>query len=370
MNFTKLLPIFSFFIILLISCNENKDVDNQQNVDSTSNKDTNNVSIVATLDIDAIFEINVLEPVPCGTLVDVDFKIIDESEIDSLQFWYKDKKIMSLQDNYFDYQINTKKEPVGTANLKVIVFEGDKHQVFTNKFVLLSDITPMNRTYKVIKEFSHDENAYTQGLVIDDEVMYEATGLETKSSLRKVDLNTGEVLFSITIPNNVFGEGITILNDKIVQITWQDHIGYVYDKESFQILSEFNYNTEGWGLTTDGEYLYMSDGTHKIFVLDPINYSVVNTIEVYDNKSKIYYLNELEFFNGFIYANVYTQDYIVAIDPATGKVMEKIDFTGLLPNALRTQNTDVLNGIAFDNDNNRIFVTGKNWPKLYQVEFK
>ncbi|MBN2893208.1 MAG: glutaminyl-peptide cyclotransferase [Bacteroidales bacterium] len=370
MNFTKFLPIFLVFFMLLISCNNNDGCNKSNDVNDSLNNVNNNTNVEKHLDISVSYVVNHSETSVCGDIVGVDFEVIDTAKVDSLQFWINKEKIFSSNEKKFDYQYETTNEKVGAKVLKVVVFADGKNKEFTEKFVLLSDIIPVKKTYKIIKEFPHDENAYTQGLVYDNGILYEATGLETKSTLRKVDLKTGEVLSGITNQNNVFGEGITVLNDKIIQITWQDHVGIVYEKESLQVLSEFNYNTEGWGLTTDGENLYMSDGTNIIYVLEPNTYSVVEMIPVLDNKERIMYLNELEFIEGYIYANLYTKDFIVKIDPKNGKVLEKIDLTGILPNALYKQNTDVLNGIAYDKENNRIFVTGKNWPKLYQVEFK
>ena len=223
-------------------------------------------------------------------------------------------------------------------------------------------------TYKVKKIYPHDTHAYTQGLVFQDNILYESTGLKGESSIRKVKLETGQVLQSYTIDPNVFGEGIALWGDSIVQITWQSHRGFVYDKRSFQKLGEFYYSTEGWGLTQDGNYLIMSDGTNHLYYLSPQTFAVVNTVEVYDNKGPVSLLNELEYINGRIYANIYTKDLIAIINPGSGLVEAYIDMKGLLPPSDRKPGTDVLNGIAYDFERGRLFVTGKNWPKLFWID--
>jgi len=204
-------------------------------------------------------------------------------------------------------------------------------------------------------------------LIYENGIFYESTGLETKSSIRKVKVETGEVIYSHEMPENIFGEGIAIIGDRLYQITWRNHIAFVYNKNSFEELDKFTYSTEGWGLTTDGNVLYMSDGTNKIYVRDPHTFGIIRTIEVYDNQKAIPLLNELEYINGKIWANVYTKDYIVIINPQNGKVEGVLDCKGILKKKYRTPKTDVLNGIAYDIKNKRIFITGKNWSKLFQI---
>lgn len=371
MRFTKLLPILFLIALFFISCNNDKtNVDDNQNSNSTNDTFVENNNSVSELDISANFKIETPVKVACGDMISIEFEITDSTDFDSVVLNVGDVNIGTISESKIILDYSTSELNVGQQIFKATVYAGNKQKSFTDNVVLVSDIEPKKMTYKIIKEYPHDIQAYTQGLVYDDGILFEATGLETKSSIRKVDLETGEVLFGKANPPDVFGEGLTIFNDNLIQVTWRDHIGYVYNKENFQVISEFNFNTEGWGLTSDDEFLYMSDGTHNIYVLDPTGFSVVRTIHVFDNKGMVYYLNELEYIAGYLYSNIYMQDYILKIDIETGKVLEKIDMTGILPDALRTQNTDVLNGIAFDKKGNRIFVTGKNWPKLYQVEFK
>ncbi|HEY1012386.1 MAG TPA: glutaminyl-peptide cyclotransferase, partial [Herpetosiphonaceae bacterium] len=228
---------------------------------------------------------------------------------------------------------------------------------------------PLQLGYRVIKSYPHDPRAYTQGLEIEDGVLYEGTGLEGESTLRRVNLETGEVLQSVALPSPIFGEGVTVLDGKIYQLTWQSNVGYVYDAKSFEKLSEWSYDSEGWGLTDDGSQLIMSDGTPTIRFLDPASLAIVREIQVSDQGNPVLNLNELEYIDGAIYANIWQTDRIVAIDPATGAVRASIDMTGLLPVEARAQTVDVLNGIAYDHDQKRLFVTGKLWPTLFEVEF-
>jgi glutamine cyclotransferase len=222
--------------------------------------------------------------------------------------------------------------------------------------------------YEVVAEYPHDPEAYTQGLVIVDGVLYEGTGLEGRSSLRRVDLETGEVLQRTEIDDEHFGEGVAVVGDRIYQLTWQTGTCFVYDRETFEPIETFTYETEGWGLTTDGKRLVMSDGTDRIVFRDPETFEETGHIDVRDGDVPVPYLNELEFIDGEIWANVYTTDWIARIDPATGNVTGWIDLTGLLDLPPGSAPVDVLNGIAQDPDTGRIYVTGKLWPTLFEIE--
>src|ERR1700733_15348383 len=222
-------------------------------------------------------------------------------------------------------------------------------------------------TYEVVNTYPHDPGAFTQGLVFLDGALLESTGLNGQSSLRKVDLQTGQVLQRVEVPAEYFAEGLAVLGDKLFQLTWQNHKGFVYDLGSFQLEKEFTYDGEGWGLTTDGRWLILSDGTDQIRFLDPVTFEVKRTIHVLARDRPVDRLNELEYVKGEIYANIWGADYVVRIDPATGSVTGGIDFTGLLAPQDRGGDTDVLNGIAYDAGEDRLFITGKKWPKLFEV---
>jgi glutamine cyclotransferase len=223
-------------------------------------------------------------------------------------------------------------------------------------------------SYRIINTYPHDPDAFTQGLVFQDGVLYEGTGLYGQSSLRRVELETGDTLQIRELSDQFFGEGITVYGERIIQLTWQSHIGFVYDKDSFELLPGFNYSTEGWGITHDGTRLIMSDGTSTLHFLDPQTFEETDQVEVFDNDGPVTRLNELEYIQGEIYANVWQTDRIAMIAPETGRVVGWIELEGLLSEEDRSQPVDVLNGIAYDAQTDRLLVTGKLWPKLFEIE--
>jgi glutamine cyclotransferase len=204
-------------------------------------------------------------------------------------------------------------------------------------------------------------------LVYENGLFYEGTGQVGTSYLRKVDPETGKVLFQLNLEPPFFGEGIAILGDRIFQLTWESKVGFVYDKSTMKQINKIYYQTEGWGLTTIGNKLIMSDGTNCLYFMDPDQFSIISRIEVYDNEKKVDKLNELEYINGEIWANIWQTDLIARIDPSSGKVIAYIDMKGILSDPETDTNVNVLNGIAYDKDGKRIFVTGKNWPKLFEI---
>lgn len=222
-------------------------------------------------------------------------------------------------------------------------------------------------TYEVIRTYPHDRGAFTQGLVYDGGVLYESTGLYGRSSLRRVDLDTGRVLQRHDLDNRYFGEGIAVLGERIIQLTWRSRIGFVYDLRTFQRIGTFSYPHEGWGLTTDGRKLYVSDGTEVIRVLDPIRFREMGHFRVVEGHGPLAGLNELEYVKGRIFANVWGSDDVVVIDPKTGRVVARLDLRGLLPGEVRTGAEDVLNGIAYDAAGDRFFITGKFWPLVFEI---
>ncbi|HLJ44442.1 MAG TPA: glutaminyl-peptide cyclotransferase [Bryobacteraceae bacterium] len=230
----------------------------------------------------------------------------------------------------------------------------------------LSAQTPVF-TYRIVHTYHHDPAAFTQGLEYRDGYLYEGTGLVGKSQVRKVKLETGQVLEKIDIPSNMFGEGITVLGNRILELTWQHHIGFVRDRATFREEKRFNYPGEGWGLANDGKRVFMSDGSAQIRIWDPETLAEKERITVRDQGRPIDNLNELEWVRDELYANIWQTDRIARISPNDGRVIAWIDCSGLLTEAER-ENTDVLNGIAYDAAHNRLFVTGKQWPKLFEIE--
>ena len=225
-------------------------------------------------------------------------------------------------------------------------------------------------TFKVINSWPHDPAAFTQGLVFYGGDLFESTGLHGRSSLRKVDLRTGAVLKKVDVPGEYFAEGMTIFQGKIFQLTWKSHKCFVYDPESFKLEGELAYEGEGWGLTHDDQYLIMSDGTNRIRFVEQAGFKVTRTISVFDDGHPLADLNELEYVKGEIYANVWQSDRIVRIDPRSGDILGWIDLTGLLSTENYGRPVDVLNGIAYDAERERLFVTGKLWPRLYEIRLK
>jgi len=361
MNILKNIFVFVFAIIYLSACKPDKN-----NVDyNNSNNNTNNT-------VNNPLKLNISEPennnFQIGNIIKISSNIVDLKDVDTVFVFINDNKTSFITKDKNEYSFDTKNSKPG--NLKIEISAKVKNESYkqSKSVILISDIEPENYTFKIKNTYKHDVSAFTQGLFFSDGVLYEATGLKGESTVRKVKLETGEVLQSFAIDKNVFGEGICMFKDKIIQITWQDQKGFVYDMKSFSMTDQFSYIGEGWGITSDGNVLYMSDGSEIIKIIEPNNYSQTDKIEVYDNKGKVLYLNELEYINGEIFANIYQYEKIARIDPKTGKVLAYIDLTHILPFNDYNTNTDVLNGIAFDKTKNRLFVTGKKWPKLFEIE--
>jgi glutamine cyclotransferase len=224
--------------------------------------------------------------------------------------------------------------------------------------------------YEVVNTFPHDPSAFTQGLVFSGGAFVESTGLEGHSTLRRVELQTGKVLQKVDVPAFYFAEGLTLFGGKLYQLTWKAEKGFVYDPQTFKKSGEFPYEGEGWGLTHDADSLVLSDGSNRIRFIDPHTYQVRRTISVTDGGKPVYELNELEYVKGEIYANVWHENRVARIDPQTGRVNGWIDFTGLLKPGDVTDEEAVLNGIAYDESSDRLFVTGKLWPKIFEVRLK
>jgi glutamine cyclotransferase len=227
---------------------------------------------------------------------------------------------------------------------------------------------PAEDTFILVRSFPHDSSAYTQGLAYRDGFLYEGTGLNGRSSLRKVELETGAVVQRVDLEPDFFGEGITIVKDKVIQLTWKSRIGFVYDVSNFHLLRRFSYPGEGWGLATNGTELFMSDGTSEIRVLDLETFREKRRFKVHDRSKPIDQLNELEFVEGQIFANVWHTSRIARISPQTGAVVGWIDLTGLPSPIYHLEPEAVLNGIAYDSIHKRLFVTGKLWPMIYEIK--
>jgi len=298
---------------------------------------------------------------------------------DSIVYLVDSAKVGSQKDSTA-LSLKTDGMSLGPRVITAKVYAGGKSQEISTNIVLMPAKAPEEYTYKVIKAFPHDTSCYTEGLLYQDGFLYESGGgygdppageqKDGQSSLRKVELNTGKVLQKVMVDPKIFAEGISIVGDKLIQLTWKEKIGYVYDKATFKLLNTFNNNVgvEGWGMCFDGQKLYMDDSTNRIWFLDKDNYHQTGFIDVYDDKGPINNLNELEYIDGKLYANVWQTNTIVVIDPKTGAVLQRIDLSSLYPEP-RARPAEVLNGIAYDAAGKRTFITGKKWQHLYQVEF-
>lgn len=288
---------------------------------------------------------------------------------DSVSISFDGVKIATLKTDQWEYSVPASLiKNTGRKSLKVIAFRGGKAKTTITRFmIILSDTAPKRYSYRVVHSYPHDRDAFTQGLFYDKGVLYEGTGQEEGSTLREVELATGKVLRQLNLSSNLFGEGITLYKDRIYQVTWTSKVGFVYEKETFRQLNKIYYQTQGWGLTTVKNQIAMSDGTNVIYFFEPESFTVVSQLEVYDNEKKVDQLNELEYINGEIWANIWMTDLIARIDPVSGKVLGYINLQGILNDPETDTSSKVLNGIAFDSDGGRIFVTGKNWPKLFEI---
>jgi glutamine cyclotransferase len=305
--------------------------------------------------------------IKAGEKVTVSFKAIKDSiTVDSCTFNIDGRKIASFGESSFE--IDTDELKMGVRRMSLNVYSGGA-TVETVPFALkvIPAVAPRQYGYRVAKEYPHSANAYTQGLFWHNGFMYEGTGQKGASSLRKTELATGKIVEIHELDSEYFGEGVCLHEGKIYQLTWQNRKGFIYNADSFALQGQFVYASEGWGITSDGKHLWMSDGTSNLYMLDAENMSVVEQIEVCTDKHKVEYLNELEYINGEIWANVYTEDYIVRINPKTGAVTGIVDLKGILKKELRKPETDVLNGIAYDAAEKRIYVTGKNWQKTFEI---
>ncbi len=254
--------------------------------------------------------------------------------------------------------------------LKVTDSEGEMdiatHQIAVSGIPLID--STLNYTYRIVNTYPHDTEAFTQGLSYYNDYLYEGTGSYGQSALRKVDLESGEVVRQIDISSDYFGEGIAVFENNIYQLTWLSKKGFIYTINNFESLGEFAYKTEGWGLTHDGDHFILSDGSSRLQFLDSQTFQVQHSLSVIDKDGPVSNLNELEYINGSIYANIWYSDWIIIINPENGYVTGKVDLSGLLKPEDISPDTNVLNGIAYDSKNHRIFVTGKRWPKLFEIE--
>jgi glutamine cyclotransferase len=348
-NSNKLL-IFLFLLNLLLleSCGENSEWDD--------------ISISSNLTDKKIKKDDTLKIKLSKSSKNLIFEIKSNNQI---------KKISPLDlsfenNNQYNFLLNNL--TLGKKELIIKSSNGEKKVNFT----LLNNVAPKIYNYEIINEFSRSKNSYTQGLEFYNDTLYESLGRYGQSKLVKVEFNTGKKLKEIKLPSEYFAEGITILNDKIFQLTWKEKVGFVYDIDNFNRINSFEYKNsiEGWGICNDGNKLYKSDGTDKIWILNPENQKEESYIEIYTNKNKVVGLNELEWIDGKIYANRYLFDGIAIINPKNGAIEGVINLSSLKSRVTQHEKLDVINGIAYNKKRNSIFVTGKMWDKLFEIRIK
>lgn len=282
--------------------------------------------------------------------------------IDSIQYFLDGKRI--------NESTSLLKNKLGKQTLEAKVYFNNEQQIVNSNVTILNGEAPKIYKFKIINEYPHDITSYTQGIEFFNDNLYESTGQYKESKLRHINYKTGEVIKNIDLADEYFGEGLTILNDKIYQLTWQEDTGFVYDVNTFDKLSSFKYGNskEGWGLCNNQSTIYKSDGTEKIWSLNPETLVEQDFIQVFTNKGKIGRINELEWIKGQIYANIYQKDGVAIINPENGAVIAVVDFTSLKKKVTQHEKLDVLNGIAYNPTTKTIFVTGKRWDKLFEVE--
>jgi glutamine cyclotransferase len=289
-------------------------------------------------------------------------------DIDSIAYFVNDQKIgSSTNTNAFQFELQNLK--LGYQYLKAKVYFGSDSSDATKRIEIVSNITAKRLQYTIINTFPHDAASFNQGLEFHNDTLYESTGQKGTSYIRKYDYKTGKIFRQTDLDSKYFGEGITVLNEKVYQLTWQERTGFIYDANTLKLEKTFTYDKEieGWGMTNDGEYIYLSDGTEKIWKMNPQTQKLVDYINVYSGDAKIKALNELEFINGKFYANVWQKDAIAVIDPASGAIEGILDMSGLRK-LTKATNDDVLNGIAYNPKTKTIFVTGKNWDKMFEIK--
>ena len=317
------------------------------------------------------FKLNTTKKTTLGEKAAIKFEQLKGEQIDSVHLYVNNKRVNT---NETSVTVNTADFGVGKHAVTALAFYPNKSKKLNNSIEILAKEAPAVYSYKIVNIYPHDKGAYTQGLEYKNGYLYESTGRNGESTLRKVELETGKVLQKIDLDEKYFGEGMTIFNNKIYWLTWHARKGFIYDFETFKQLGSFNYtnSNQGWGLTHNGSELIKTDGSNKIWFLDANNQQEKRSVQVYTNKYPVDNLNEIELINGKIYANKWQQNSIVIINPETGVVEGVANLNGLRDivakdQTLETQD-DVLNGIAYDSENNRLFVTGKHWGKLFEIE--
>ena len=362
---------YIFFGILLISCkNETKSKEREQPV----------TVVAESIPADGpkfVKSIQIVTPLKGDTCqfnqkIKITYANLKRFPVDSAQLFFNNKLIVTLDSTTREFEFTLPADKCGTNTIKIFAFHPDNRQgSATQSLILKPDKAPRRLSYDLVQTYSHASDASTQGLVYHKGFIYEGTGIRGKSTLRKIDLENNKILSTLSLKSEYFGEGVTIYNDKIYQITWTSRKGFVYNIDTFSEETTFDYTTQGWGITTMDDRLVMSDGTHLLYHLNPGNFNKIKTVEVYDHNGPVEQLNELEYINGYIWANVWLTDRIVVIHPESGVVVEELYLPNMLTPAEKAKidlKEDVLNGIAYNPGKGTIYVTGKHWPKMFELK--
>jgi glutamine cyclotransferase len=291
----------------------------------------------------------------------------NKETIDSIIYYVNDKKIASKK-GLDKLTFELKDQKLGYQNLKALVYFGGENSEATARVELVSNVQPKLLKYKIVNTFPHDTTSFTEGLEFYKDTLYESTGQNGASHFRKYDYKTGKVYKQVDLETKYFGEGITFVNGKLFQLTWQEKTGFIYDAKTLKLEKTFTYDKdiEGWGMTNDGKYIYQTDKTEKIWKMDPSTQKMIDYVNVYSGESKIPSINELEWINGKIYTNVWQKDAIAIVNPINGAVEGILDMSGLRK-FVKNKTAEVLNGIAYNPKTKTIFVTGKNWDKIFEI---
>jgi glutaminyl-peptide cyclotransferase len=288
---------------------------------------------------------------------------------DSAYIYIGGDLVLAQKDPSLTFIVEAKPKKVGKQNIRVVIYYSDSLiQNLNSRAIVVSEIVPVKYRFKLLKTIPHDETSYTQGLIYSNYKIYEGTGRNNNSKLRKIDPENGVILKETKLEDEFFGEGITLMNNKIYQLTYRSKVGLIYDVESFEVIRKFDLQTiEGWGLTNDSKNLISSDGSSNLYFYDPEYLTQVNQLDVCNNKRPVTNLNELEYIDGFVWANIYGEPYIVKIDARSGAVIGTLDLESLFPKDIPRDIDHVLNGIAYNNDSKTFFITGKLWPVIHEI---
>jgi len=349
-----------FLVIFLFSC-EN---DNKSNTECSDNHIVEEIVFKGK---QITFPFNGGE-FTVGDTIKVTSEDVDSLLLDSVAIIVDGKNLgnYSAKENNFSFQTSDFHPGKHIVSIESYI-KSQSNRTSVNIF-FKSDIVPKEYKAKIINTYPHSTKSYTQGLTFDNGKLYEGTGQWGESALKLIDLESGKAIDEFLLPTKVFGEGIVVVGDEIIQLTWQARKAFVINKHDLSLIKTFIYDTEGWGITNYGDNLIMSDGSHKLYVVEPNTFTIIKQIEIFDNIRAIKNLNELEFIDGKIYANIYLTNKIVIINLETGKVEANIDLTDITPKKYRNENDNVLNGIAYNTEEKKLYVTGKRWDKLFEIE--